>query len=105
MNEVTLTGYLRTVSATTNGEIKVEDTVEWRHGFGASETTFYTDDKSWVKVEIDEQLCDYLFTTNRMMKHLKIGGELKTKVSFGTGIVTNYIKVTRVEVLQEEEND
>lgn len=105
MNEVTLTGYLKTVSASTNGEIKVEDTVEWRHGFGASTTTFYTDDKAWVKVEFDEQLYFYMIGTDRIKKHLKIGGELKTAVSFGTGIVANYIKVKRVEVLQEEENE
>lgn len=104
MNEVTLTGYLKTVRAYTNGEIKVVDTVVWRHGFGAS-TTFYTDDKAWVKVEFDEQLYNYMIETDRIKKHLKISGELKTTVSFGTGIVTNYIKVTRVEVLQEEENE
>lgn len=105
MNEITLTGYLKTVTAYTNGEIKVEDKIEWRHEIVESETTFYTDDKTWVSVVFDEQLCDYMFTTNRTMKHLKIGGELKTRVSRGSGIVTNYIKVTEVEVLQEEENE
>lgn len=105
MNRIELTGYLKTVTAYTDGEIKVEDVVEWRHGSRESKTTFYTDDKAWIRVNFDEQLCDYMFTTNRTMKHLKIIGELRTEVSRGSGIVTNYIKVTGVEVLQEEENE
>lgn len=105
MNRIELTGYLKTVTAYTNGEIKVEDAVEWRHGSRESETTFYTDDKAWVRVVFDEQLCDYMFTTNRVTEHLKIIGELRTEVSLGSGIATNYIKVTGVEVLQEEANE
>lgn len=105
MNKITLTGYLKTVSAYTDGGIKVEDKIKWRREIVGSETTFYIDDKAWVRVVFDEQLCDYLFTANRVMKHLKIGGELRTEVSRGSGIVTNYIKVKEVEVLQEEENE
>lgn len=104
MNEVTLTGCLRTVSVYTDGEIVLKDKIEWGHETVGSEITFYTDDRHY-EIVFDEQLCDYIFNANRTTKQLKIGGELKTKVSLGTGIATNYIKVTRVEVLQEEENE
>ena len=105
MNRVELTGYFKTVGAYTNGEIKVEDTIEWRQGFGVSETTFYTDDEAWIKVELDDWLYNYVRMANGIKKHLKITGELRTEVNLGIGTVTNYIKVTRLEVLQEEENE
>lgn len=105
MNRIELTGYLKTVTAYTDEEIKVEDAVEWRRRSRGSETTFYTDDKSWVRVVFDEWLYCYMIGTDRIKKHLKIIGELRAEVSLGSGIVTNYIKVTGVEVLQEEENE
>lgn len=105
MNIIELTGYLKTVTAYTDGEIQVKDAVEWRHGSRESETTFFTDDKAWIRAVFDEQLYFYMIGTDRIKKHLKIIGELRTEVSRGLGIVKNYIKVTRVEVLQEEENE
>lgn len=105
MNRVELTGYFKTVGACTNGEIKLEDTIEWKQGFGVSETTFYTDDEAWIKVELDDLLYNYVRMVNGIRKHLKITGELRTGVSLGIGTVTNYIKVTGLEVLQEEENE
>lgn len=105
MNRVELTGYFKTVGAYTNGEIKVEDTIEWRQGFGVSETTFYTDDEAWIKVELDDYLFDYVRKEDRMKKHLRITGELRAEVNLGIGTVTNYITVTNIKVLQEEENE
>lgn len=105
MNRVELTGYLKTVTASTDGVIKVKDAVEWRRGSRGSETTFYTDDKAWIRVVFDEWLYCYMIGTDRIKKHLKIIGELISKVSLGSGIVTNCIKVIGVEVLQEEENE
>ena len=40
-----------------------------------------------------------------MKKHLKVIGELRTEVNLGIGTVTNYITVTDIIVLQEEENE
>ena len=94
MNRVELTGYFKTVGAYTNGEIKVSDTIEWRKGFKVMETTFYTDDGAWIKVELDGCLFDYLRKEDRRKKHLRITGELRTEVNLGIGTVTNYIIVS-----------
>lgn len=106
MNEVTLTGRFKQIHAYTNSEVRTDDILVWQFDFdGNARGFFLMDDSNWIMVELDKVLYDYVIDTEREFKHLKIAGNIRTEVGRGTGITTNYIKVKRVEVLQEEENE
>lgn len=91
-NKVTLYGRFCTVQAHTNGEVDTKAEFKWQKKGDLYCATFLSVDDAWIEVRVSEEVYNETYK-NAKNYYCRIEGRLCTEVSFGIGIVSNYILI------------
>lgn len=95
MNKITVGGMFYTIEAHTDCTTTRRESI-WKETEKDFRTTFVIGIEDWIEVRFAKQEFPHIGSYCHDMGMAELYGALKTEISRGTGIVSNYIQVERI---------
>lgn len=95
MNKITVGGMFYTIEAHTDGSTSRRESI-WKETEKDFRTTLVIGIEDWIEVRFPKKDFPHIGSFCHDMGMAELYGSLKTEISRGTGIVSNYIQVERI---------